>query len=490
MSIDTVIDNAFGSVADLAVSVIFYSVDLGLENAAGEPLTVPVILFWLAFASVFFTFYLGFINIRYFKHAIDVLRGRYDDPDTEGQINRFQALATSLSGTVGLGNIAGVAVAVSVGGPGAVFWMVVMGIFGMSTKFVEVTLGVKYRAHADLEHPEKLSGGPMYYLKAAFAKHKMPKVGAVVAFIFALCCIGGSLGGGNMFQANQAYTQMVSMTGGFEGDAVSWWADKGWLFGLILAFLVGLVIIGGIKSIARVTSKLVPLMGGIYLVAGLIVIGIHYQNIPAAFITIFSDALSFNAGFGGFLGALLVGVQRAAFSNEAGLGSAAIVHATARTNKPISQGFVGMLGPFIDTVVICLVTALVIVISGAYMDHDGLEGVELTSRALESGVSWFPYVLGLTVFLFAYSTLITWSYYGMKCVGYLVGEKDWVDLLFKLVFCGFIVIGCSAQLGNVITFSDAMILSMGIPNIIGLYIFAPEIKKDLKEYLQGIKNKK
>ena len=396
-------------------------------------------------------------------------------------------MATSLSGTVGLGNIAGVAVAVSLGGAGAVFWMVLMGLLGMSTKFVEVTLGVKYRAHADAEHPEKLSGGPMYYLKAAFAKRNMHKTGSVMAGIFAVFCIGGSLGGGNMFQANQSFTQFVNMTGGTDA---SWWADKGWLFGLILAFLVGLVIIGGIQSIARVTSKLVPLMGGVYMIAGLTVIALHYQNIPAAFAEIFTQAFSFEAGFGGFIGALLVGVQRASFSNEAGLGSAAIVHATAKTNKPISQGFVGMLGPFIDTVVICLVTALVIVITGSYNDGGEMEGVALTSRALESGVSWFPYVLGVTVFLFAYSTLITWSYYGMKCVGYLVGEKDWVDMAFKLVFCGFIVVGCSAELSNVITFSDAMILSMGIPNLIGLYLFAPEIKKDLKEYLHALRSKK
>ncbi len=489
MGIDTIINDGFGKVSEFATGVIFYSVDLGLVSSTGNPVMLPLILLWLALASVFFTIYLGFINFRYFGHAIAVLRGKHDDPNSEGQINRFQALATSLSGTVGLGNIAGVAVAVSVGGPGAVFWMVLMGFLGMSTKFVEVTLGVKYRAHADKEHPEVLSGGPMYYIKAAFDKRNMSKLGAIMAAMFAIFCVGGAIGGGNMFQANQAFNQFVIMTGGFEGVDPSWWADKGWLFGVMLAFLVGLVIIGGLKSIARVTSKLVPLMGGIYLLTGLIVIAMHYQNIGGALQIIFIDAFSLKAGFGGLLGGLLVGVQRASFSNEAGLGSAAIVHATAKTNKPISQGFVGMLGPFIDTVIICLVTALVIVVTGVYTEGNGVEGVMLTSRAMASGSHYFTYVLGVTVFLFAYSTLITWSYYGMKALGYLVGEHDRVNLVFKLLFCCFVVVGCSSELENVISFSDAMLFSMGIPNLIALYMFAPEIKRDLKSYLQGIKNK-
>lgn len=485
--IDAIINDKFSGVSDFATHIIFYSVDLGLVNGVGDPVKVPLILLWLAFAAVFFTVYLGFINIRYFKHAIDVLRGKYDDKDSaDGQINRFQALATSLSGTVGLGNIAGVAVAVSTGGPGAVLWMLIMGLFGMSTKFVEVTLAVKYRAHTAEGHPNRLSGGPMYYLRAAFEKHKMAFVGKVVAALFALSCIGGAIGGGNMFQANQSFVQLVNMTG---GQDASWWADKGWLYGIGLAILVGLVILGGIKSIAKVTEKLVPIMGGIYMALGLVVIGMHYQNIPHALMTIFSDAFFLKAGLGGFFGALLVGVQRASFSNEAGLGSAAIVHAAAKTDKPISQGFVGMLGPFIDTVVICMVTALMIVITGVYQDGAGIEGVELTSRALESGVSWFSYVLGLTVFLFAYSTMITWSYYGTKALTYLTGDKDWVEIAFKLLFCVFVVIGASAQLKSVVDFSDALLLSMGISNLIGLYMFAPEIKRDLKRYLQDIKNK-
>jgi AGCS family alanine or glycine:cation symporter len=486
MSIDALINESFAGVSEVALGTVFYSVGTGIMNAGGEEIQVPLILLWLAAASIFFTVYLGFINIRYFTHSIDVLRGKYDDPESDGQINRFQALATSLSGTVGLGNIAGVAVAVSVGGPGAVLWMMIMGILGMSTKFAEVMLGVKYRHHPDKEHPEKISGGPMYYLRDTFANHNIPYLGAILAGLFAVCCIGGSIGGGNMFQANQSYMQLVGATGG----EASWWNDKGWLYGVMLAFLVGLVILGGIKSIARVTSKLVPIMGGIYLVAGLIVIMINFANIPAALADIFSMALAPEAGIGGFIGALLVGVQRAAFSNEAGLGSAAIVHANAKTDQPVSQGFVGMLGPFIDTVLICMVTALVIVFSGAYESSEGMEGVELTSRAFESAIPGSRYILLLTVLLFAYSTLLTWSYYGMKCTTYLFGSNDKIEIVYKLIFLCFIVVGASSELSNVINFTDAMILSMGIPNIIGLYFFGPEIKRDLKKYLQEVVNKK
>ncbi len=496
MNIDSWINEQFAGVSAKVFGALFYSVDIpGVANAAGDPVAVPLLLLWLTAAAAFFTVYLGFINIRYFKHAIDVLRGQYDDPGSAGQINRFQALATSLSGTVGLGNIAGVAAAISLGGPGAVFWMMIMGVLGMSTKFVEVTLGVKYRHHPDKTNMDRISGGPMYYLRDIFDNRNIPYVGRILSILFAVCCIGGAIGGGNMFQSNQAYGQFVNVTG---GDA-SWWADKGWLFGLILAFMVGLVIVGGIKSIARVTSKLVPIMGGVYLLAGLIVIAMNYAAVPEALVTIFKMALAPEAGVGGFVGILLVGVQRAFFSNEAGLGSAAIVHSTAKTDQPVSQGFVGMLGPFIDTVIICMVTALVIVVTGAWQEGKtlldtgeslgGLRGVELTSDAFETAIPGSRYLLTLTVFLFAYSTLLTWSYYGAKCVAYLFGDRAGTELAFKVLFCAFTVVGTSASLSNVIDFTDAMILSMAIPNIIGLYFVAPEVKRDLKQYLQYVKER-
>lgn len=475
MEIDSIIDTAFEPVSNAVATVIFYSVPLLGQD-------VKLVLIWLVAAALFFTFYFRFINVRCFAHGIDVLRGKYDRQDADGQINRFQALMTSLSGTVGLGNIAGVAVAISVGGPGAAFWMAVMGVFGMSTKFLEVTLGVKYRQHGSKKHPEAISGGPMYYLRAGFDKLKRPRLGRFMAGLFALCCVGGTLGAGGLFQANQAYQQALIVTGGEAGFL----ADRGWLFGVFMAILVGLVILGGIKWIAAVASRVVPAMAIVYIVAGFIVIGVHYAAIPGALMTIFEMALYPEAGLGALMGALLMGVQRATFSNEAGLGSSAIAHSAVKTDQPVSQGMVGMLGPFIDTVVICMITALVIVISGAYLDGNGIEGVELTSRAFASGISWFPVVLSITVFLFAYSTMISWSYYGLKCATYLFGEYDIVENIYKVIFCVFIVIGSATQLSNIILFTDAMIFAMAVPNIIGLYLLAPEIKRDLHAYLQGI----
>ncbi len=478
-SIDTRIDEAFQPIAEAVTSVVFYAIPFG------ELFELRIILFWLAFAAIFFTLYLGFINIRLFKHTICLLFCSNKQDKGEGQISRFQALTTSLSGTVGLGNIAGVAVAISVGGPGAMFWMILMGFFAMSSKFAEVMVAVQYRQHPDPERPEIIVGGPMFYLKAAFEERNLPKVGTIIAGLFAFLCICGAVGGGNMFQANQAFQQVLNVSGGDAG----FWAGKGWLFGLILSALVAIVIMGGIQSIAAVASKLVPIMGGIYLLAGIIVIGIHYSNIPEALLSVFHSAFSMEAGIGGFMGGLLVGVQRAAFSNEAGLGSAAIVHATAKTDSAVSQGLVGMLGPFIDTIVICSITALVIVVTGVYQGAEGIGGVELTSKAFEMGIPWFPYVLALTVFLFAYSTMITWYYYGEKGATYLFGENIFVESFFKLIFCIFIVIGSSMTLGNLIDFSDAMILAMAFPNILGLILLAPMIKREVKKYIQSIENK-
>lgn len=476
MGIDKTIDAAFEPIASSLASVVFYSVSImGLE--------IQLILVWLVVAALFFTGYFNFINFREFGRGIDLLRGKYDDQCKDGEISRFGALMTSLSATVGLGNIAGVAVAISVGGPGATFWMAVMGLFGMSTKFIEVSLGIKYRQHGSKRHPEVISGGPMYYLRRAFERRHLPTLGKFMAGLFAICCIGGAIGAGGLFQANQAYQQAFIVTGGEVGIL----ANKGWLFGLFMAVLVGLVIIGGIQWIAAVASRVVPVMVIIYIISGFVVICVHYEAIPTALYTIFKLALYPEAGLGALMGALLMGVQRASFSNEAGLGSSAIAHSAVKTNSPVSQGIVAMLGPFIDTVVICMVTALVIVISGTYMEGSGMEGVALTSRAFAAGISWFPYVLSLTVFLFAYSTMISWSYYGLKCATYLFGEHDSVEHIYKLLFCLFIIVGASAELSSIILFTDSMVLAMSVPNIIGLYLMAPEIKRDLAAYLQNIR---
>ena len=357
-----------------------------------------------------------------------------------------------------------------------------MGFLGMSSKFAETMLGVKYRVHPDPERPEEISGGPMYYLRQAFDRMDLHYAGVFFAAMFALFCIGASVSGGNMFQINQSYRQFVDVTGG----EASFLNEYGWGFGLCVAVLVGLVIFGGIKSIASVAARLVPLMAVIYVTAGLIVILMNAPQLPGALYDIVTQAFTPAAGYGGFIGVLLVGAQRAFFSNEAGLGSAPIVHATVKTNSPVAQGMVGMLGPFIDTIVICTVTALVIVVTGAYHQSEGMEGVELTSRAFESTIPGFKYVLAVAVFLFAFSTVITWFYYGMKCLTYLFGQKSSVEMAFKIFFCLCVVVGASSDISHVVDFTDAMFFALAIPNVIGLYIFAPEIKRDVQEYIQRL----
>jgi AGCS family alanine or glycine:cation symporter len=446
---------------------------------------VPWIVLWLVIAAFFFTFYLGFINLRGFKHACKLVRGDYYQKSSSisGEVTPFQALSTAVSGTVGLGNIAGVAVAISIGGAGATFWMILAGLLGMSTKFVECTLAVKYRkVHAD----GSISGGPMYYLKQGFENRGFASVGKVLAVFFAIFAIGGSFGGGNMFQANQAFEQLVGVTGG----EASFFADKGWLFGLILASIVGLVIIGGIKSIAKVTAKIVPFMAVLYVGAALVIIAMNASLIDDAFRAIWQGAFSAEGVTGGVVGALIQGFKRAAFSNEAGVGSAAIAHSAVQTKEPVSQGFASLLEPFIDTVVICTMTALVIIITGHLDPSIGLSGVALTSSAFGSSVSWFPNILALAVILFAFSTMISWSYYGLKAWTFLFGDSNLVSLAYKVLFCVFVVIGSSMSLGPVIDFSDAMIFSMALVNIVGLYLLAPEVKRDLNDYWSRLREGK
>ncbi len=403
-------------------------------------------------------------------HSINLVRGRFSKPEDAGEVSHFQALATAVSGTVGLGNIAGVAVAISLGGPGATFWMIVAGFFGMASKMAECTLGVMYRQeHAD----GSVSGGPMYYLRDGVAKVTgNVRLGKFLAAFFAVCCIGGSLGGGNMFQANQATAQIVGVTGGENSP----FADINWVIGLVFAVAVGAVIIGGIKSIPRVTEKIVPFMAGTYVGACLIVIIGSIDQVPGAFGEIVAGALNPQSMAGGFLGVLMVGFQRAAFSNEAGIGSASIAHSAVQTREPATEGFVALLEPLIDTIVVCTMTALTIVITGAWADPEASElgGVGLTSRAFESVIPWFPNVLAIAVVLFAFSTMISWSYYGMKATGYLFGDSTTAEIVFKVVFCLFVVVGAALSLEPVIGFSDSMIFSMSIANVIGLLHPGPD----------------
>lgn len=452
-----------------------------------EPLEshIPLVVIWLIFGAILFTILMRFINFRGFKHAIDLVRGRYDKPGEKGEVSHFQALTTALSATVGLGNIASVAIAISIGGPGATFWMILAGLLGMSSKFTECTLGVKYRK---IDKDGIVSGGPMYYLRDGLKKKGMKWLGAFLAFLFAVLVIGGSLGGGNMFQANQAFAQLSYVAPEI--------ANKGAWFGVILAILVGVVIIGGIKSIARVTDKVVPIMAAIYVGTALIIIFMNIGHTGEAFRLIIDGAFGANALKGGFVGVLIVGFQRAAFSNEAGVGSAAIAHSAVKTDTPVTEGFVALLEPFVDTVVICTMTALVLIFTGTYENPDGLEGAQLTSQAFESVLPWFPYILVIAIFLFAFSTMISWSYYGLKGFDYLFGDlsekyfknRNVAKYTFFTIFLLFIIVGSASNLGSVLDFSDMMILSLAFPNILGLLILAPEVKKDLTDYLKKLKS--
>ncbi|MEA3446610.1 MAG: alanine/glycine:cation symporter family protein, partial [Bacteroidota bacterium] len=445
----------------------------------------PFVVVWLVLGALFFTFFMRFINIKGFKHAIQLVAGKYDNPSHKGEVSHFQALATALSATVGLGNIAGVAIAISIGGPGATFWMILAGFLGMSSKFVECTLGVKYRK---IEKDGSVSGGPMYYLSNALKKKNMGALGKILAVIFAILVIGGSFGGGNMFQANQAFSQLTVIYPALEG--------QGWIFGIILAILVGAVIIGGIKSIAKVTEKIVPFMAIMYVSVALIIIFINISHIGEAFRLIFSGAFAPAALKGGVIGVLIVGFQRAAFSNEAGVGSASIAHSAVKTDEPVTEGIVALLEPFVDTVIICTMTALVLIFTGFHENPTGLEGAQLTSAAFESVFAWFPYLLVIAIILFAFSTMISWSYYGQKGFNYLFGSffekkfgtKKHMRLTYQIIFLGFIIVGASSQLGAVIDFSDMMILSMAFPNILGLIILAPEVRRDLISYMKRVKS--
>ncbi|MGB1312588.1 MAG: amino acid carrier protein [Bizionia paragorgiae] len=438
--------------------------------------TIPFIVIWLILGSIFFTLRLKFINIRGFRHSLDLARGKYDDPKAPGTITHFQAMATAVSATVGLGNIAGVAVAISLGGAGATFWMFLAGFFGMSLKFAECTLGVKYRF---IDDEGRIFGGPMNYLRYGLEKRNLKRLGKFLAVLFAVLGVGASFGGGNMLQSNQAFKIVSEQIPALQG--------QGFWFGVGFALLVGAVIIGGIKSIAKVTAKVVPIMAILYVLGCLVVIGYHIEYIGGAFIAILDGAFSAEALKGGFIGVLIIGLQRAAFSSEAGVGSAAIAHSASKTNHPIADGFTSLVEPFIDTMLVCTMTALVLIFTGKHESSTGLGGVELTADAFGSVVSWFPTVLAVAVFLFAFSTMVSWSYYGMRSWSYLFGRSKKLELVYKVMYLGFVVLGASVSLGAVLSFADMMILAMSFPNIIGLYIMAPEINADMKVYWNKLK---
>ena len=431
---------------------------------------IPLIVLILISGALIFTFYFRFINVRGFKHSIEIIRGKYDNPKDTGQISHFQALTSALSATIGLGNIAGVAVAVSLGGPGAVFWMVFIAFFSMSAKFVSCTLGQLYRK---VNSDGSVSGGPMYYLDYGLKEKGFGTLGKFLAVLYAIFIIGGAFGGGNMFQANQSYELFGKLLG-----------IPAYLYGFMLAILVGFVIIGGIKRIGETTEKIVPFMVVLYVGASLFIILTNIDKLPGVISSILSQAFSPDSVYGGFVGALVTGIKRGVFSNEGGVGSASIAHSAAKTDEPVREGIVAMIGPFIDTIVVCFMTASVILITAElnplYVVGGGINGAELTSAAFESAISWFPYILSVVVFLFSFSTMISWYYYGDKGWKYLFGSSS--IRLYQGIYLSCIIIGSTASLGNVIGFSDMMILSCGFPNIIGCMFLLPLLKVKLNDY--------
>ncbi|WP_236864038.1 alanine/glycine:cation symporter family protein [Brevibacterium daeguense] len=461
-------------------NIIFFPVAVG-------DFSFPIVVAWLIIGALVFTFYFGFVQFRGFKVALEVVRGKYSSKDDPGEVTHFQALASALSGTVGLGNIAGVGAAMAMGGPGATFWMIVAGLLGMATKFTECTLGVKYRA---IDEDGIVHGGPFKYLPVAFRRFSKP-VATVLTGLFAIAILLFGVAGGGMFQANQTFAQAKNVTGGADGLLGGPWA--GLIVGVIIALLVGLVIIGGIKSIASVTDKLVPGMAIFYVLSCLIVLIANAGNIIPAFGAIIQGAFNPQGILGGILGVMIVGFQRAAFSNEAGIGSAPIAHAAVKTRRPVSEGFVALLEPFIDTVVICTMTALTIIIANqpsfgeaqAEYVETGLspDGVTLVSDAFSTITGWWPILLAVAVALFAFSTLITWAYYGEKAWHYLFGRRSSTDIVFRLILMMFIIVGCVATFGQVINFADAALFMCAFINILGLYILMPVVKKEMKKYL-------
>lgn len=466
-----VFNNVAQKIVDVLDAVLFYEIG-----------GFPFIVLWLITGGIIFSLLLRFPNLRLFRHAISVVSGKYSKDDDPGEVTHFQALAAAVSGTVGLGNIAGVAIAVAVGGPGAVFWMMLAGFFGMTMKFAEVTMGHKYRFIDPVT--KVVSGGAFRYLENGLKNKGMKGLGKVLAIIFAFCCIGTAIGSGNLFQASQSVKMFTYV---FEGAA-----NYDWAIALVLALTVGVVLIGGIKRIATAAGAIVPLMAAIYMLACIVVLFVNFDKIPAAFGTIFSGAFSMDAAYGGMIGAIIMGFRRATFSNEAGVGSAPIAHAPAKTNEPVRAGTVALLEPFIDTIVICMISGLVITTTGVYdnvSDSGTWQGAMITARSFETVISWFPYILSLCVLLFAFSTMITWSYYGERSWQYLFGNKT--IKIYQVIFCVAVFLGGTTnELELIVNLSDLMLFAMAIPNLVGLYILSGEVRQDVKDYVYRLKSGK
>ena len=470
------VDGMFGEYLVKPMASVLFS-DFGTKTALG--VSIPFVVVWLLCAGVFLTLRMGFINLRGFWHAIELVRGKYDDKDHQGDVSHFQALSSALSGTVGLGNIAGVAIAIGVGGPGATFWMIVSGFLGMTSKFAECTLAVMYRSK---DEQGLVLGGPMVYLREGLGKMGLGWLGSVLAIVFTFLCIGGSFGGGNSYQVAQSLNALKTE------PAFAFLEDYPWVYGLIMTVLVGVVIIGGIKSIGNFAGAVVPFMCIAYMSVCIAILCINYQYLPFAAQEIVTGAFNPTAMYGGFLGVMVIGIKRAVFSNEAGAGSAAIAHSAAKTDKPISEGMVALLEPFIDTVLVCTLTALTIVCTGVYRQPDvqqlAVDGkgsmVTLAAFTQNASFDWFRYILYRAVFLFAYSTCVSWSYYGERCFVSLFGQK-W-SMLYKILFLVFTFLGSIITPENILDFSDMLILAMSVPNLIGVFLMSSMIRKELDKY--------
>lgn len=468
--IDQAIDRLISPLSGFVERLILFPLPL-----PGTDAQVPFVVLWLVIAAVFFTFYFRFINLRGLGLGFRLVRGDYNDPRAAGEVTHFQALATALSGTVGLGNIAGVAIAVASGGPGATFWLILVGFLGMSSKFAECTLGQVYRKVA----PDgTVSGGPMHYLKNGLAERGWPRAGMILGVLFAVLCVGGSISGGCAFQVGQSM--------GLVRDLVPWLQGREWIYGLAMSVVVGIVIIGGIRRIAATAEKIVPLMCVVYVGGALFIILSNYDMILPAFGAIFREAFTPDAAYGGFLGVMVIGITRAVFSNEAGIGSASIAHAAARTDEPVSEGIVALLEPFIDTVVVCTITSLVIIITGVYVNPEYArfvqdnDGAALTAAAFRTVIPAFDWILGVAVVLFAYSTMISWSYYGERCWTYLFGPR--ASFSYKVFFLCFVMLGSIVTASNILEFANMMILAMAFPNILGAVILSGKIRRVLDDY--------
>lgn len=473
MSVDAFMDKHIAPISDFVANLIFFPVSI-----CGNK--IPLIIFWILIAGIFFTIYYRGIAVWGFKHAIDLITKPSHTGAKDGncgEVSSFQALATALSGTIGIGSIAGVAISISIGGPGAAFWIFAGALLGMSIKFVEATLAVKYRR---FNTDGSISGGPMHYIAHGLTRKNMRWLGQPLSVIFAILCIGGGITGGNMIQINQSAHQLLFITGGAGHSFMDGYV---WIFGLIVAIVIGLVVMGGIKSIAKVTTVLVPTMCVLYIVSGLIVICAHITNIPSALVLILKEAFHPTAVAGGVFGTIIIGLRRSVQSNEAGTGAAAIVYATAQTKEAVSQGFVALLETFL-TGILCLFTSFAIIFSGVLENTaiGKISGIELASNAFQSVIPFFPYILSLIAILFALSTLISWAYYGQKAWTFLLGEGKKRVMTFNIIYCVFIVIGSVMNVQSVINITDAMMIAMCVPNVIVLYVLAPEVKKDLRLY--------